>query len=95
MGLSWATPYTGRRTYISLMIHAGVPPVVVAASVGHTSGETIWKHYARMFDGARTSEGVPMDRTIRAARRAVHRSGLPTVFPQSNVVEMRPGQKRG
>jgi integrase len=88
-GVSWATPYTGRRTYISLMIHAGVSPVVVAASVGHTSGETIWKHYARMFDGARTTEAVPMDRAVRAARRAARRSGLAQVSAESNVIALR------
>ena len=46
VGREWATPYTGRRTYVSLMIHAGVSPVMVAAAIGHTSGETIWKHCA-------------------------------------------------
>ena len=73
-GVPWATPYTGRRTFISLMIHAGVSPVLVAASVGHTSGETIWRHYARQFDRARHTEPVPLDRAIRAARRRVARA---------------------
>jgi integrase len=89
VGLSWATLYSGRRTHISLVIHAGVSPVVVAASVGHTSGETIWKHYARLFDGARTTVAVPMDRAIRAARRAVRRSVLPQVSAESNVIAPR------
>ena len=70
------------------MIHAGVSPVVVAASVGHTSGETIWKHYARMCDRARTTEAVPMDRAVRAARRAVRRSGLAQVSAESNVIAL-------
>jgi len=93
VGLEWATPYTGRRTDISLMIHAGVSPVLVAAAVGHTSGETIWKHYARVFDGARTTGAVPMDHAVRAARRAVRRNSLPAVFPRDNVVQLRPATK--
>lgn len=88
-GAGWATPYTGRRTYISLMIHAGVSPVLVAAAVGHTTGETIWRHYAREFDRARVTDAVPLDQSIRAARRRLARSGLRTVFAQGNVVELR------
>jgi integrase len=42
-GVGWATPYTGRHTYISLQIHAGLSPVTVAALAGN-SPEIIWKH---------------------------------------------------
>jgi integrase len=88
-GVEWGTPDTGRRTFISLQIHAGVSPVLVAAGVGHTTGETIWRHYSREFDRARTTEVVPMEAAIRAARRRIATSRGPKVDPGSNVGPLR------
>jgi hypothetical protein len=89
-GLDWATPYTGRRMYLSPMIHAGVSPIVVAAAVGHTSGETIWKHYARTVDGVRSAKPAPMQVGIRTARAALAGNGVPAVCPQGGAIELFP-----
>lgn len=75
VGPGWATPYAGRRTYISLRIHAGDSPLVVAAAVGHTNGETIWRHYAREFERARTATPVPLAHAVETARRALASPG--------------------
>jgi hypothetical protein len=80
------------------MIHAGVSPASVAAAVGHTSGETIWKHYARTFDGARGAKPVPMDQAIWAARRSVGRTvdawgELVELFPDRSADEMSANQR--
>jgi hypothetical protein len=52
-------------------------------------GETIWRHYAREFDRARTTEVVPMEAAIRAARRRIARSRGPKVDRGSNDVPLR------
>jgi integrase len=87
-GVDWATPYTGRHTYISLQIHAGLSPVIVAALAGN-SAEIIRKHYAREFDRSRTAKPVPLASALRAARRQVARSSVREVFADSNVVQPR------
>jgi integrase len=87
-GVGWPVPYTGRRTYISLQIHAGLSPVTVAALAGN-SPEIIWKHYAREFERSKTSRQIDLEGAVRAARRDVSRGGLRTVFAQDNVVELR------
>jgi len=88
VGVGWATPYTGRHTYISLQIHAGMSPVTVAALAGN-SPEIIWKHYEREFERSKTTRQIDLEVAIRIARRQVARSGVPAVFPESNVVELR------
>jgi integrase len=82
----WAVPYTGRTTYISLQIHAGLSPVTVAALAGN-SPEIIWAHYAREFERSKTTRQIDLEAAVRAARRTVARSGLRTVFAQDNVWE--------
>jgi hypothetical protein len=75
-GVAWATPYTGRTTYISLQIHAGLSPVTVAALAGNTPN-IIWEHYAREFERSRTTKQIDLEGAIRAARRQVARNGVP------------------
>lgn len=86
-GVSWATPYTGRHTYISLQIHAGLSPVTVAAYAGN-SPDVIWRHYAREFERSRTAEAVPLEGALRGARRAIAKARVPAVFPELQVVEL-------
>jgi integrase len=45
-----ATPYDGRHTFASLLIHEGRSIPYVAAALGHTSGRMTLTHYAHMFD---------------------------------------------
>lgn len=72
-----ATPYDGRHTYASLLIHAGRSPLAVAAALGHASAETTWKHYSHLFDEARLASSTDPEEAIRAARRRA--SGDPDV----------------
>lgn len=52
-GIERATPYDGRHTFASLLIHEGRSPLLVSAALGHASGETTWRHYAHVFDESR------------------------------------------
>lgn len=88
VGVGWATPYTGRTTYISLQIHAGLSPVTVAALAGN-SPDIIWKHYAREFERSKTTRQIDLEGAIRAARRSVSSPGVRNVFGNSNVIEFR------
>jgi len=87
-GVGWAVPYTGRPTYISLQIHAGLSPVTVAALAGN-SPDVIWKHYAREFERSKTTRQIDLEGAVRAARRSVAHDGVRTVFARENVVELR------
>ncbi len=80
-GVGWATPYDGRRTYVSLQVHAGTSPVLVAAMVGN-SLEMIVKRYAREFDRARSTTPVPLADAIRATRRTIAENGVHFVCTQ-------------
>jgi integrase-like protein len=71
-----ATPYDGRHTYASLLIHEGRQPLLVSAALGHASGELVWRRYAHVFDAARYAQGVPMVAAIEAARESLSRAGL-------------------
>ena len=62
-----ATPYSGRHTYVSLQIHAGVSPVTIAAWAGN-SPKSIWDHYAREFERSRTAQPVPLAEGLLTAR---------------------------
>jgi len=77
-GVEFAMPKLGRKTYVSLRIHAGDPPVEVAADAGH-SVAVLWSNYAREFERSRHTERVPMDEALRRARRQVSGSGPGTV----------------
>lgn len=93
-----ATPYSGRHHYASLLIHAGYAVTMVAAYLGHSTGETTLKHYAHMFSAA--DLGVRMDpeqATIEAreqvAREAAEADGcspdVPGVFPSAQRSHLR------
>lgn len=71
-----ATPYDGRHTFASLLIHEGRSPLAVAAALGHASAETTWRHYVHLFEGARGDKAVPMEEAARTARAALERAGL-------------------
>jgi len=81
-GVEWATPYSGRHTYISLQIHAGVSPVTIAAWAGN-SPKSIWDHYAREFERSRATLPLPLEDALVAARREV---GATMVRPRDPVV---------
>jgi integrase len=66
-----ATPYDGRHTYASLLIHEGRSPLLVSAALGHASGELVWRRYAHVFEEARLAPSVAMVDAIEAARAEI------------------------
>jgi len=70
-GVGWATPYTGRHTYASLLIHAGRSPLIVAASLGHADAHMTFRNYAHIYDEAALAPMTDPSSAIREAREAV------------------------
>ena len=68
-GIAPCTPYDGRHTFASLLIHEGRSMPYVAAAMG-SSAQTIHKHYEHLFDEARLATRVSMVDAIREARGA-------------------------
>jgi integrase len=69
-GVAPATPYDGRHTYASLLIHEGRSMAYVAAALG-SSQAIIQKHYSHLFDEAQLGLRAPMIEAIAEARAAV------------------------
>jgi integrase len=63
-----AAPYDLRHSFCSLLIHEGRNPLLVAAAMGHSSAQLIWKSYGHVFEAARLAPAVPMVDAILAAR---------------------------
>ena len=76
-----ATPYDGRHTYASLLIHEGRSPLLVAAAMGHASGELIWRRYGHVFEEARLAAGASMVEAIEAARAELKETARPESAP--------------
>ncbi len=70
------TPYDGRHSYASLLIHEGRALPYVTAALGHASATTTLDHYAHVFDEARLAHGTPMVEAITAARADLERRGV-------------------
>lgn len=71
-----ASPYDGRHTYASLLIHEGRSLPYVTAALGHASAVTTLSHYAHLIDDARLGAGVPMSESIACARAALETRGV-------------------
>jgi integrase len=69
-----ASPYSGRHSYASLLIHEGRSLPFVAASMGHSSAQTTLEHYAHAFEVARHGTATKMVDAVTAARRAVRKT---------------------
>jgi len=80
VGVGWGTPYSGRHSFISWHIRAGVDPVTVAAWADN-SPAIIWKSYAREFERSRSAERLSVADALLAAR------GVPMVCPQGDVID--------
>jgi integrase len=66
-----SSPYDGRHTYASLLIHEGRSLPYVAAALGHSSAKTSLDHYAHMYAEARLQTAVRMVDAITTARSGV------------------------
>lgn len=72
-------PYDLRHSFASLLIHEGRNPLLVAAAMGHSSGQLIWTTYGHVFEDARLAPATPMVEAINAARQELHRVGRAAV----------------
>jgi integrase len=90
-GIAPCTPYDGRHTFASLLIHEGKSMPYVAAAMG-SSGQTIHKHYSHMFDEARLDTAKPMVEAIAEARAAV--AGMRDVCAPAPVTVLRQPRRR-
>ena len=66
-----SSPYDGRHTYASLLIHEGRSLPYVTAALGHSSAKTTLDHYAHVYAEARLQTAVKMADAIAEARSAV------------------------
>ncbi len=82
-GTPWAIPYSGRHTYCTLQIYAGLPVTEVARLAGHGT-DVCLKHYAREFDRARSKHGTPLATALAAARAEVAGAGggVPVLYAE-------------
>ena len=72
-------PADGRHTVASLLIHEGRSPLLVSATLGHASGELVWRRYGHVFAEARLASMTGMVLSIERARTRI--SGVPDVYP--------------
>jgi hypothetical protein len=70
------TPYDGRHTCASLLIHEGRSLAYVAAFLGHASVTTTARYYTHLFDESRLRTAAPMVATIAGARADLERRGV-------------------
>lgn len=82
-------PYDLRHTYCSLLIHEGRSPLLVAAAMGHASGELVWRRYGHVFDTARLAPAVAMVEAIETARAKLDRGGVRRLFATDDVRVLR------
>lgn len=93
-----ATPYDGRHTYASLLIHEGRSIPYVTAALGHASATTTLDHYAHLFDASRLAPMAPMVESIVAARGELRAAGVYPACTQNPVRVLRaprPGRENG
>ena len=79
------TPYDGRHTYASLLIHEGRSLPYVTAALGHASATTTLRHYVHMIDEARLATGVPMVVAIRPRGPNLSGPCVPNVYPAARA----------
>jgi integrase len=84
-----ATPYDGRHSFASMLIHAGQPLPYVTAALGHASATTTLNHYMHLMDAARNAPGVPMAQAVAQAREQLARAGVRPVCAEDNVTVLR------
>ena len=88
------TPYDGRHTCASLMIHEGRSLAYVAAALGHASVTTTARYYTHLFDESRLGTAAPMVATITAARDDLERRGVYPVCTEAPVRVLRSPARR-
>ena len=67
-GLAALTPYDGRHSFASALIHEGRSVIEVAAQLGHTSAQTTLKHYAHIVEEARGGDRMNLAEAVELAQ---------------------------
>jgi integrase len=87
------TPYDGRHSYASLLIHEGRSLPYVTAALGHASATTTLNHYADVFDEGRLATGAPMIEAVETARALLEARGVYTVCTRNPIRVLRSAPK--
>lgn len=74
-GILRRTPYDGRRSFASALIHEGRSVVEVAGQLGHSSASTMLCHYARIVEAARAGDRATLADAVAGLRQACAASG--------------------
>jgi integrase len=69
-----SSPYDGRHTYASLLIHEGRSLPYVTAALGHSTAKTTLDHYAHTYAEAQLGTAMKMVDAILEARRGVRKT---------------------
>jgi hypothetical protein len=69
-----SSPYDGRHSLASLLIHEGRSLPYVTAALGHSTAATTLRHYSHVYAEAQLGTGVRMADAITEARRGVRKS---------------------
>ncbi len=78
------SPYDGRHTYASLLIHGGRSLPYVTAALGHSTAKTTLDHYAHTYAEAQLGTATRMVDAILEARRGVRKDSTRTPRPASS-----------
>jgi hypothetical protein len=84
-----AAPYDLRHTFCSLLIHEGRTPLLVAAAMGHASGQLIWTTYGHVFVHARLAPNASMVDAIEQACTDLRAEDVPRMCHATNVRVLR------
>jgi integrase len=67
-GIARLTPYDGRHSFASALIHEGRSILEVAIQLGHGSAQTTLNHYAHLVEEARDQDRIPLANAVAQAR---------------------------
>jgi integrase len=68
-GLDGLTFHDLRHTYASLLIAAGVGPMVVAQQMGHADARLVLQRYGHLYPGASAQDATALDSYLQGIRR--------------------------
>jgi len=66
-----SSPYDGRHTYASLLLHEGRSLAYVTAALGHSTAATTLRHYSHVYAEAQLGTAKNMVDTVVEARQSV------------------------
>jgi integrase len=85
-GVDYATPYTLRHSFASLLLHEGRSVIYVARQLGHDARLTLTR-YGHVIDEFEDQPQIPAEQAIREARSQL----VPSQFPNAAEATDREG----